>query len=159
MTSDQLLGGVMRHPSEASGAPLLKQQCQEVDLEEDITELIQQLDVVTTVGCIRQLIGLFDRVRDDRTLVLLTIPRTIAPEASRYRVQALERCRNLRVAGVHGPQPVVTVVVLGLVLLFDDFVVLVLLFDDFVVLVLVVGVVVLAVVGVVVLVVVVDGAL
>ena len=60
---------------EVTGAALLQQQRQEVDLEQHVAELIQQLGVVASVGGVGQLVGLLERVRNDRALVLLAVPR------------------------------------------------------------------------------------
>ena len=81
MTADQLLGHVPRHRGEVAGAALLEQQRQEVDLEEDVAELVEQLGVIAALRRIGELVGLLDRVRDDRSLVLLAVPRALAPEA------------------------------------------------------------------------------
>ena len=61
-----------------AGAALLEQQRQEVDLEEDVAELVEQLGVVAALGGRGQLVGLLDRVRDDRALVLLAVPGALA---------------------------------------------------------------------------------
>jgi len=62
-----------------------------VDLEEDVAELVQQLGVVLRVGRRRELVGLLDGVRDDRALVLLAVPGTLAAQPPRERVEALDR--------------------------------------------------------------------
>ncbi len=77
VAADQLLARVPRHRGQIARAALLEQQRQEVDLEEHIAELVEQLGVVATVGRVGQLIGLLDRVRDDRALVLLGVPRAL----------------------------------------------------------------------------------
>jgi hypothetical protein len=59
-----------------------------VDLEEHVAELVAQLGVVAGVGGIGELVGLLDGVRDDRALVLLAIPRALAPQAAGQLVEA-----------------------------------------------------------------------
>ena len=51
-----------------------------MDLEEDVAQLVDHLRVVALRGRVGQLIGLLDRVRDDRTLVLLAVPRAFDPQ-------------------------------------------------------------------------------
>ena len=46
MAADQLLAAVLGHRGEVTLAPLLEQQGQEVDLEQDVAQLIEQLGVV-----------------------------------------------------------------------------------------------------------------
>ena len=77
--------------SQIAGAALLEQQREEVHLEEDVAELVEQLRVVAGVGRVGQLVGLLDRVRDDRALVLLAVPGTLASQAARELVEAGER--------------------------------------------------------------------
>ena len=78
VAADQLLGDVPGDLGQVAGAALLEQQRQEVDLEQDVAELVEQLGVVAAVGGVGQLVGLLDRVRDDRALVLLAVPRALA---------------------------------------------------------------------------------
>ena len=61
-------------------AALLEQQREEVHLEEHVAELVQQLRVVVRVRGRGELVRLPDRVRHDRALVLLTIPRALGPQ-------------------------------------------------------------------------------
>ena len=70
------------------GAALLEQQREEVDLEEHVAELVAQLGVVAGVGGVGQLVGLLDGVGHDRALVLLAVPRALAPQAAGELVQA-----------------------------------------------------------------------
>ena len=77
VAADQLLARVARDRGEVTGPALLQQQRQEVHLEQHIPKLVEQLGVVTAVGGVGQLVGLLDRVRDDRALVLLAIPRAL----------------------------------------------------------------------------------
>ena len=81
MAADQLVGHMLGDLGERAGPALLEQQREEVDLEQDVAELVDQLGVVATVGGVGELVGLLDRMRNDRTLVLLAIPRALAPAA------------------------------------------------------------------------------
>ena len=58
---------------------LLQQEREEVDLEEQVAELVEQLLGPVSERCVSDLVGLLDRVRDDRPRSLLAIPGTIAP--------------------------------------------------------------------------------
>ena len=66
VAADQLLGAVLGDLGQIAGAPLLEQQRQEVDLEEDVAELVEQLRVVAPLRGVGELVGLLERVRDDR---------------------------------------------------------------------------------------------
>lgn len=79
--ADELLLDSARDRFERAGASLLQEQRQEVSLKEEVTELVLELGVVAGEGGVRDFVGLFDRVRDDRPRRLLPIPRAIAPEA------------------------------------------------------------------------------
>jgi len=57
-------------------------------LKEHVAKLIQELGVVARVGGVGQLVGLLDRVGNDRALVLLAVPRAVAAKASRDLVEA-----------------------------------------------------------------------
>ena len=56
-----------------------QQQREEVDLEQEVTELVGELRVVAPDRRVGDLVGLLDRMRDDRALGLLTIPGAVAP--------------------------------------------------------------------------------
>jgi hypothetical protein len=71
-----------------AGAALLEQQRQEVDLEQDVAQLVGELRVVAALGGVGELVGLLDGVRDDRALVLLAVPRALAPQDPRELVEA-----------------------------------------------------------------------
>jgi hypothetical protein len=83
MPAHELRVHVLGDLAERAGPALLQQQREEVDLEEDVTELVEQLRVVVRVRRGRELVGLLDRVRDDRALVLLAVPRALAPQPAR----------------------------------------------------------------------------
>jgi hypothetical protein len=106
MPADQLLTAVLGHLGQRSRAALLEQQREEVDLEEDVAELVEQLRVVAAVGGVRQLVGLLDRVGDDRALVLLAVPGALAPQPARELVEAPQR---LDVLGLRAHPPAVPV--------------------------------------------------
>ena len=74
-----------------AGAALLQQQREEVHLEEHVAELVQQLGVITRVRRGGELVRLLDRVRDDRALVLLAVPRALPAQAPGELVEAPER--------------------------------------------------------------------
>jgi hypothetical protein len=90
MTADQLLPAMLGHLGQAPLAALLEQQGQEVDLEEHVAQLVEQLRVIARVGRVRQLVGLLDRVRHDRALVLLPVPGALPAEPARDLVEPLE---------------------------------------------------------------------
>ena len=66
--------------SRSPASPLLEQQRQEVDLEEQITELAAELGIVAGDRRVGDLVGLLERVRDDRQRRLLPIPGAVATE-------------------------------------------------------------------------------
>ena len=70
----ELLVDVVGHLREVAGAALLEQEREEVDLEQDVAELVEKLGVVARVGRVGELVGLLDRVRDDRGRRLGAIP-------------------------------------------------------------------------------------
>ena len=78
------------------GAALLQQQREEVDLEQHVAELVEQLGVVARLGGVGQLVGLLDRVRDDRALVLLAVPGALAAQPPGDLVEPQERGRRDR---------------------------------------------------------------
>jgi hypothetical protein len=91
MSADKLRLHAAGDLRQVSGTPLLEQEREEVDLEEQIAELVEQLLVVAGERSVRNLVRLLDGVRDDRALVLLAIPRAFAAQALRERLQ-LEQC-------------------------------------------------------------------
>jgi hypothetical protein len=103
VAADELLAAVLGDPGQVARAALLEQQRQEVDLEEDVAELVEKLRVVAAQRRVGQLVGLFDGVRDDRALVLLTIPRALAAQAPREVVQGREGVGDLGTRHGAGP--------------------------------------------------------
>ena len=103
---DQLRGDVARDRLEVASPALGQEQREEVRLEEQVAELVEELRVVTRERRIRDLVGLLDRVRHDRALGLLAIPRAVAAEALGQlleldeRVRRAARLRGRRVRGV-----------------------------------------------------------
>jgi hypothetical protein len=74
VATDELLVHGPRDLREITGAPLLQQQGEEVDLEEKIAELVEQLRVVRRQRSVGDLVRLLDGVRDDRDGGLLPVP-------------------------------------------------------------------------------------
>jgi hypothetical protein len=93
MAADELLVDQPRRRLEASLPPLLEQQREEVDLEEQVAELVEQLRVVARERGIRDLVRLLDRVRDDRALGLLAVPGALAAQPLRQRLELEQRRR------------------------------------------------------------------
>ena len=87
---------------QVAGPALLEQQREEVDLEEDVAELVEELAVVAALGGVGELVGLLDRVGDDRALVLLAVPGALAPQPAGDRVEAARRASALRCGSGHG---------------------------------------------------------
>ena len=69
-----------RDGGQVARAALLEQQGEEDGLEEQVAELVEELRVVAGQRGVGDLVGLLDRVRDDRGLGLLTIPGAVAAE-------------------------------------------------------------------------------
>ncbi len=81
MTPHELLVHAAGDLRQVAGASFLEQKREEVDLEEEVAELVEQLLVIAGERRIGDLVGLFDRVRDDGRGRLLSIPRTLAAQA------------------------------------------------------------------------------
>src|SRR6202042_1428987 len=67
--------------------------------KEDVAELVQELAVVAAVRGVGQLVGLLDRVRDDRPLVLLAVPRALDPQAPGDLIEAQQRRLDVLAVG------------------------------------------------------------
>ena len=89
MAADQLRGQLVGDLAERARVALLEQEREEDDLEEDVAELVAQLRVIAAAGGVGELVGLLDRVRDDRALVLLAVPGTLPPQPAGDLVEAL----------------------------------------------------------------------
>jgi hypothetical protein len=87
MATDQLLAAVLCHLREIARTTLLEQQREKHNLEEHVPQLVEQLGVIAAMRGIGQLIGLLDRVRHDRALVLLAIPRALAAQQMRQLIE------------------------------------------------------------------------
>jgi hypothetical protein len=92
VAADELLVDSPRDRLERAGAALLEQQREEVGLEQEVAELVLELRVVTCQRGVRDLVGLLDRVRDDRLRGLLTVPRTVAPQALGQALEIEKGC-------------------------------------------------------------------
>src|SRR5436190_2111449 len=90
VAADELLAAVLGHRGQGAGAALLEQQREEVDLEQHVAELVEELAVVTAVDGVGELVGLLHGVGDDRTLVLLAVPRAVVPQAAGQLVEAAD---------------------------------------------------------------------
>jgi hypothetical protein len=66
-----------RDPRQIAGATLLEKEGQEDDLKEQVTELPGELLVISGLGCVGDLVGLLDGVRDYRPYGLRAIPRAV----------------------------------------------------------------------------------
>ena len=97
VAADQLLDHALGDLGEASRAALLEQQRQEVDLEQHVAELVDELAVVAAARGVGQLVGLLDRVRDDRALVLLAVPGALAAQPAGDLVEAAERVERFAI--------------------------------------------------------------
>ena len=95
VAADQLRGHLLGDLAEVAGAALLEQQRQEEHLEQDVAELVAKLGVVAAARGVGQLVGLLDRVGDDRALVLLAVPRALAPQTPGDLVETLQGGRRL----------------------------------------------------------------
>ncbi len=81
MAADELRVHGAGDAVEVAVALLLEQQRQEVDLEEQVAELVVELGRIVGERRVGDLVGLLDRVRDDRARGLLAIPRALGAQA------------------------------------------------------------------------------
>ena len=79
--ADELLVDGARDRVEVAVALLLEQQRQEEDLEQQVAELVVELGRVVGERRVGDLVGLLDRVRDDRARRLLAVPGALGPQA------------------------------------------------------------------------------
>ena len=96
---DQLLGRVPGDLRKVAGTALLQQERQEMNLEQHVTELVQELGVVAAVCGVGQLVGLLEGVRHDRPLVLLPVPGALDPQTPGDLIEAQQRRPNLLAPG------------------------------------------------------------
>ena len=78
MARDELRVDSSRHRGEIAVALLFEQEREEEDLEEQVAELVLELRRVTVQRSVGDLVGLLDRVRNDRPDRLLAVPRAVA---------------------------------------------------------------------------------
>jgi len=90
MPAHELLVDATGHLRQVAGSSLLEQECEEVDLEEEVAQLVEQLLVVAGERGVRDLVGLLDRVRDDRRRSLLAIPGALAAQPLRQVLEIEE---------------------------------------------------------------------
>src|SRR4029450_10703020 len=77
---DELRVDAARNLLQVTFPALGQEQGEEVDLEEEVAERVPPLLLVAALGGVRALVGLLDRVRDDRPRRLLAVPGTVAPQ-------------------------------------------------------------------------------
>ena len=98
MSPDELRVHVARDGLEVARASLVEKERQEVDLEEEISELaVKRLRVVRERG-VGDLVRLLDRVRDDRDGRLLAVPGALPAKVPGQFLEVEERLRE-----AHGP--------------------------------------------------------
>ena len=78
MAPNELLVDRAGDAREISPPLVLQQQREEERLEEEVAELVLELARIAGDRGVRHLVGLFDRVRDDRLRRLLAIPGAVA---------------------------------------------------------------------------------
>jgi hypothetical protein len=88
---DELLWHPAGHLLEVAAALLGEEQGEEVDLEEQVAELVEELVGCAGDGRVGDLVGLLDRVGDDRAGGLLAVPGTVPPQPLRQLLQLQKR--------------------------------------------------------------------
>ena len=78
MATDELLVNPARYLRKVSLPALLEQQREEVHLEEEVAELVEELGVVVSERRFGDLVGLLDRMGNDRARRLRAVPGTVA---------------------------------------------------------------------------------
>ena len=94
MPPDELLVDRSRGLLEVTVPLLLEKERQEVDLEEEIAQLVEQLVGPVGERGVGDLVGLLDRVRDDRARRLLPVPGAFLAQAFCQLLQLEERVRE-----------------------------------------------------------------
>jgi len=83
---------------------LLEEEREKEDLEEQVAELVAELDRVVGEGCVGDLVGLLDGVRDDRARGLLAVPGAFRPQAPGQLSELDELLAELARAGRPAPE-------------------------------------------------------
>jgi hypothetical protein len=91
VAADELLVDPAGDRLERPGSPFLQQEREEVRLEEQVAELVLELRVVSRERRVCDLVGLLDRVRDDRLGRLLPVPGAVASQALGQALE-IEKC-------------------------------------------------------------------
>ncbi len=91
MAADELVVSVPCDRLEVTAAALREQEREEERLIQQVAELVDELRVVVGHGSVRNLVGLLDRVRHDRSRRLLGIPRALAAQQGCELLQLGER--------------------------------------------------------------------
>ena len=108
VAADQFGGAGLGDCRQITLAALLEQQREEEHLEEDIAELVDHRLRVVARGGIGQLVGLLDRVRDDRAGVLFAVPGALPAQPPGHLIEVLERLqvpRRCRAPSHYGVRP------------------------------------------------------
>jgi hypothetical protein len=95
MPADELLVDRSRDLREVAFAALLQEQGEKEDLEEQVAKLVDELVAAAGERGVGDLVGLLDRVRDDRGGRLLTVPRTVAAQPLGQALELDERVGEL----------------------------------------------------------------
>ena len=94
MPANELLVHLARDGLEVALSSLLEQEREEVDLEEEVTQLAAQRLVISRERGVGDLVCLLDRVRDDRPLGLLAIPGALPPQLPGQVLEVEKRLRE-----------------------------------------------------------------
>jgi hypothetical protein len=87
MAADELLVHRARDLLEAAFALLLEEEGQKVHLEDEVPELVRQLGSVAGDRGVGDLVGLLDRMGNDRPRSLLAVPWTLAAQRDRQPLE------------------------------------------------------------------------
>ena len=91
VSANELLVQAKGDLRQTSVASLLEQQREEKGLKQEIAELVEELLVLTGDRGVGNLVGLLDRVRDDRSSRLSTVPRALLTKPHREVLKVEER--------------------------------------------------------------------
>ena len=106
VTPNELVDDRARRRFEIPTSFFLERQRQEKALEEQVAELVEQLRVVGGECGVGDLVGLLDRVRDDRLRRLLAVPGAVATEAASERIELGQRLGEAQPTGEVGKSAV-----------------------------------------------------